>query len=130
MKASELSFGQKEALFDPSNPLNRYTKYFDCDKISLIATDQGITDLPAYEIRSRKTGDYIVIKDKNGLPCKKTVSDHLTDLKLSFPEKEKIKVMAVGSEVLWIIGYRMGDSAKLTNETVNILKVTMEAKNG
>ena len=64
------------------------------------------------------------------MPCKKTVSDHLTDLKLSFPEKKKIKVMAVGSEVLWIIGYRMGDSAKLTNETVNILKVTMEAKNG
>ena len=129
-RASDLTEEEVRALTDKTAEGNRYTKYFDCDKISLIATDQGITDLPAYEIRSRKTGDYIVIKDKNGLPCKKTVSDHLTDLKLSFPEKEKIKVMAVGSEVLWIIGYRMGDSAKLTNETVNILKVTMEAKNG
>ena len=37
--------------------------------------------------------------------------------------------MAVGSEVLWVIGYRMGDSAKLTNDTKNILKVNLEALN-
>jgi tRNA(Ile)-lysidine synthase len=58
------------------------------------------------------------------------VSDYLTDLKLSFSEKEKIRVLAVGSEVLWVIGYRMGDSAKLSDETENILKVVLEAKNG
>ena len=130
LKASELSPEELRDMKDPSNPLNRYTKYFDCDKISLIASKSGITDCPAYVIRSRKAGDYLVIKDKNGNPCTKTVSDYLTDLKLSFPEKEKIKVVAVGSEVLWIIGYRMGDSAKLTEETVNVIKFVLEADNG
>ena len=127
IKASDLSGEEKAALLDPSNPLNRYTKYFDCDKISLIASDLRIEDSPVYEIRKRRSGDYLVIRDKEGRPCKKSVSDYLTDLKLSAPDKEKIAVMAVGSEVLWVIGYRMGDSAKLTDETDNILIVKMEA---
>ena len=130
MRAPDMTPEEKEALFDPSNPLNRYTKYFDCDKISLIASKFGITTSPVYEVRNRKPGDYLVIKDKNGSPCTKSVSDYLTDLKLSFSEKESIRVMAVGSEVVWVIGYRMGDSAKLTERTENILKVVLEAKNG
>ncbi len=127
LKASDLTDEEKKAMVDPSNPLNRYTKYFDCDKISLIASDFRIDNSSVYEFRKRSSGDYLVIRDKEGRPCKKSVSDYLTDLKLSFPDKEKIRVMAVGSEVLWIIGYRMGDSAKLTDETVNILKVNLEA---
>lgn len=127
IKASDLSDEERKTMVDPSNPLNRYTKYFDCDKISLIASDFGIDDSPAYEFRKRQPGDYLVIRDKEGKPCKKSVSDYLTDLKLTIPDKEKIRVMAVGSEVLWVIGYRMGDSAKLTNDTKNILKVNLEA---
>ncbi len=130
MKATDLSQGEKDVLFDPSNPLNRYTKYFDCDKISLISSKFGITGSPAYEIRARRSGDYLVIRDRVGNPCKKSVSDYLTDLKLSAPEKDKIRVLAIGSEVLWVLGYRMGDSAKLTEDTVNILKVEVETKNG
>ncbi len=127
MKASDMSQEEKQALFDPSNPLNRYTKYFDCDKISLISSKFGIDGSPAYEIRARKIGDYLVIRDREGNPCKKSVSDYLTDLKLPAPDKEKIRVLAVGSEVLWVIGYRMSDSAKLSEDTVNILKVEAEA---
>jgi len=130
IKSSDMTTEEKEALYEPSNPLNRYTKYFDCDKISLIASNLGINISPVYEVRPRKTGDYIVIRDRDGKKCKKSVSDYLTDLKLSFSEKEKIRVLAVGSEVLWVIGYRMGDSAKLSDETENILKVVLEAKNG
>ncbi|MBP5553447.1 MAG: tRNA lysidine(34) synthetase TilS [Lachnospiraceae bacterium] len=130
MKASDLSQEEKDALFDPSNPLNRYTKYFDCDKISLISSKFGITGSQTHEIRARRSGDYLVIRDRAGNPCKKSVSDYLTDLKLSAPDKDKIRVLAVGNEVLWVIGYRMGDSAKLTEDTVNILKVEVEAKNG
>lgn len=127
MKASDLGREEKEAMFDPSNPLNRYTKYFDCDKISLISSKFGIESSPVYEIRVRKNGDYLVIRDREGNPCKKSVSDYLTDLKLPYPDKDRIRVLAVGSEVLWVIGYRMGDSAKLTDDTVNILKVEVEA---
>ena len=130
IKAFDLTDDEREAMVDPSNPLNRYTKYFDCDKISLIASKFGACNSPFYEIRSRRDGDYLVIKDKKGNPCKKTVSDYLTDLKLSFSDRDRIRVMAVGSEVLWVIGYRMGDSAKLSNETENIIKVVLEAKNG
>ena len=130
IKASDIKDEERKVISDPSNPLNRYNKYFDCDKISLIASKSGTGSSPGYEIRSRKPGDYLVIKDKSGRPCTKSVSDYLTDLKLSSPEKEKIRVMAVGNEVLWVIGYRMGDSAKLTDETENILKVVLEAKNG
>ncbi len=130
IKASDLSSEEREAVTDPSNPLNRYTKYFDCDKISLISSKFGIESSPVYEIRARKQGDYLVIRDREGKPCKKSVSDYLTDLKLPYPDKDRIRVMAVGSEVIWVVGYRMGDSAKLTDDTVNILKVEVEALYG
>ena len=128
IKASELAPAEREALEKPSDPPNGYTKYFDCDKISLIASKFGITEEPFFEIRKRRDGDHLVIRKQDGSPGTKSLSDYLTDLKLNTGDKERIRVLAVGNEVLWVIGHRMGDSAKLSEGTENILMVEIGEK--
>ena len=122
IKGSDLSSYDRKVITNPKDPGNRYTKFFDYDKIIAVASGLGITKEPFFEIRPRRDHDRITIKKSDGTPGTKSLSDLLTDLKLTPEEKDRIRVMAVGSEVLWVIGYRMGDSAKLSDETVNILK--------
>ena len=124
-KASDLSADERRALTDPAFAGDGYTKYFDCDKISSIATLEGVSDPPYFEIRKRRDGDHMMIT-AGGKSATKKIGDYLTDLKLSPDEKENILVCAVGSEVLWVIGRRMADSAKLDETTVNILKLEVK----
>ncbi len=124
-KASDLSADERKALTDPASAGDGYTKYFDCDKISSIASLEGVSDPPYYEIRKRREGDHMMIT-AGGKAATKKIGDYLTDLKLSPDEKENILVCAVGSEVLWVIGRRMADSAKLDDGTVNILKLEVK----
>ena len=69
-----------------------------------------------------------MIKKQDKTSGTKSLSNYLTDLKLNTGDKENIRVLAVGNEVLWVIGHRMGDSAKLSESTVNILKVEIGVK--
>ncbi|MBO4609564.1 MAG: tRNA lysidine(34) synthetase TilS [Lachnospiraceae bacterium] len=124
-KASDLEPDERKALTDPAFAGNGYTKYFDCDKITSIASLEGVSDPPYYEIRKRREGDHMMIT-AGGKAATRKIGDYLTDLKLSPDEKENILVCAVGSEVLWVIGRRMADSAKLDDGTVNILKLEVK----
>ncbi|MBQ3851959.1 MAG: tRNA lysidine(34) synthetase TilS [Lachnospiraceae bacterium] len=124
-KASDLSEEDRKALTDPSYTGDGYTKYFDCDKITSIASREGVSDPPYFEIRKRRDGDHMMITS-GGKAATKKIGDYLTDLKLPPDEKEKVLVCAVGSEVLWVIGRRMADSAKLDDDTVNILKLEVK----
>ncbi len=123
LKANDLSAADIAAITDPACEGNRYTKYFDCDKISFAASAQGIDKEPFFEIRKRRDGDFLKIRKADGSLGTKFVGDYLTDLKLSVTEKENIFVFAAGKEVLWVIGYRMSDTAKLSDDTVNILRL-------
>lgn len=125
IRSADLSAEDRKAITDPELSGNGYTKYFDCDKISSIASLEGVSDPPYYDIRSRRDGDHMTIT-LNEKSCTKKIGDYLTDLKLTADEKDKILVCAVGSEVLWVIGRRMADSAKLDDTTVNILKLEVK----
>ncbi|MBP1585221.1 MAG: tRNA lysidine(34) synthetase TilS [Lachnospiraceae bacterium] len=129
-RASDLTEDEVRALTDKTAEGNRYTKYFDYDKICYIASKQGIKKDPPYEFRARRDGDFLRIKKSDGSPATKSLGDYLTDLKLPADEKEKIRVCAVGSEVLWVIGYRMGDSAKLSPDTGYILRLEVKGHEG
>ena len=129
-RAKDLGKEELESLMTPSGDGNRYTKYFDYDKICYIASLQGIKSSPCYEIRKRRDGDYLKIKKSDGSPATKSLGDYLTDLRMSPDEKEAVRVCAVGSEVLWVIGYRMGDSAKISDDTGNILRLEVKGNDG
>ncbi len=130
MQSDALTDEEKKEIIDPSGSHNDYTKYFDYDKITFIAGEAGITTSPYFAVRHRMNGDYLVIKKGNGEKGRKSLSDYLTDLKLSAAEKDRIWVLAAGSEVLWVIGYRMSDSAKLDDDTVNVCRIKVEVDDG
>ena len=130
MNSGDLTDEEKKEIFEPSEISGDYTKYFDYDKITIIAGNENIKELPYFEIRHRKQGDHLTIKKGNGEIGRKSLSDYLTDLKISAEEKDRIWVFAAGSEILWVVGYRMSDSAKIDDDTVNICRIKMEEEYG
>ncbi len=94
---------------------NKYTKYMDYDKI----------DGPI-ELRSRRSGDYIMIKDSKGRPGKKSLKKFMIDEKIPASEREKIPVVAVADKCIWLVGYRMSDDMELTFNNEKIIRLEYE----
>ena len=86
-----------------------YTKWFDYDKIK-----------SSLEIRHRKPGDFLTIADTGG---RKKLKDYFIDCKIPREEREKVTLLAEGSHILWVVGYRISQYYKVTSQTKTVLKV-------
>lgn len=93
-------------------PKNQYTKWFDCGKIK---------GTPV--VRSRQTGDYITLADGKT----KTIRRFMIDEKIPREERDSIQLLADGSHILWIVGYRISEYYKIGPDTVQVLEVRMES---
>lgn len=101
-------------------PENRYTKWFDCDKI-----EESIV------IRSRRTGDYLTIVQGDGSMVHKSLKSYMVTEKIPRQYREEIPVLAAGSHVLWLIGWRISEYFKVREDTERILQVRLpEKENG
>ena len=89
-------------------PQNRYTKWFDYDKIKGTLT-----------VRTRQTGDYITLKDGR----KKTVKAYMIDEKIPREMRDQIMLLAEDHHVLWIVGWRISEYYKVTEDTDYVLEV-------
>ena len=89
-------------------PQNQYTKWFDYDKIK-----------GALSVRTRQTGDYFLLPGGGH----KTIKAYLIDEKVPAKQRDKVLLLAEGSHILWIIGRRISEAYKVTNETKRILQV-------
>ncbi len=86
---------------------------YEIEKDRLVAVfDAGQIQFPL-ELRKWHAGDRIF---PVGLKGSKKVSDLLTDLKLSIPEKNRVLVLVMNDQVLWVVGHRT-DRRFLVNET-------------
>ena len=90
-------------------PEKTYTKWFDYDKIK-----------SSLEIRHRKPGDFLTIADTGG---RKKLKDYFIDCKIPREEREKVTLLAEGSHILWVVGYRICQYYKVTSQTKTVLKV-------
>lgn len=90
-------------------PKNQYTKWFDYDKIK---------NMLSY--RHRRPGDFLTL----GGGGKKTVARCMIDDKIPRGEREQIPVLAEGNHVLWVVGGRISEYYKITDQTKTILQVT------
>ena len=90
-------------------PKNQYTKWFDYDKI-----EHGT------QIRTRQEGDFFVLDEKGG---KKKLKSYFIDEKIQSAVRDRIPLLADGSHILWIIGYRISAYYKVTKDTKRILEV-------
>lgn len=96
-------------------PVNRYTKWFDYDKIR--------SDIV---LRTRRPGDYLELS--GGIH--KKLKDYLIDCKVPREERDGCILLADGSHIIWVTGMRISERYKVTEGTKRILKVQMRKDGG
>ncbi len=91
----------------------KYTKWLSYDTINS----------NILQFRKRRPGDYLVIDSRGG---RKKLKDYLIDLKVPRAQRDRIWLLAAGSHVLWVVGYRISEAAKVTESTKELMKIQME----
>lgn len=95
-------------------PQKIYTKWLDYDILG-----------DTFEIRTRREGDYIVVNRQGG---RKKLKDYYIDLKIPREERDHILLVAKGSEIFWVVGYRISERCKISEKTRAILQIEYDGK--
>jgi len=88
---------------------NSFEQYFDYDSLK-----RGIN------IRNRRDGDIFKPLKSNGT---KKLKEYLIDMKVPRELRDDIPLVCTGNEVVWIIGYKISDKFKVTENTKSALKI-------
>ena len=96
---------------------NNLEQVFSANEISVDASKL----IYPLKLRKWQEGDFFVPFGMNG---KKKVSKFFKDIKLSLFEKDKVWILENGNnEIIWIVSYRMDDRYKITQQTINTIKI-------
>ena len=95
-------------------PKNPCMKWFDYDRIK-----------STLSVRTRQVGDYMQIYPEGG---NKTIKSMMIDKKIPKEQRDKIALLVEGNHVLWMIGYRISEAYKVTDNTKTILQVSVNMK--
>lgn len=90
----------------------KYTKWLSYDTINCNAC-----------FRRRRAGDYLVINDQGG---RKKLKDYMIDEKIPQKQRDQLWLLADGSHILWIIGWRISEAVKINGNTGKVLKIHVE----
>jgi len=89
---------------------NSMIQFFDYDKVcgNII-------------VRNRKEGDVFKPLNSNGT---KKLKKYLIDNKIKRDTRDKILLIAKENEIIWLVGYKISDKYKVTENTKYVLKIT------
>ena len=90
-------------------------QFFDYEKLKL-----GIN------IRNRRTGDSFKPLNSNGT---KKLKEYLIDQKIPRENRDRIPLIAKDNEIVWIVGNKISDKFKVTENTKSVLKLKYIKKN-
>jgi len=93
-------------------PRNGCTKWFDYDKIKNTAL-----------IRTRNEGDFIQI-DSSG--SRKKIKSLFIDDKIPREKRDLLPLLADGAHIIWVIGGRISEAYKVSEETKVILEISLD----
>ncbi len=113
----EIGAGIKAVLEKKSSGVEQYVnmrynsmeQYFDYDKLIM-----GIN------IRNRRDGDVFKPYKSNGT---KKLKEYFIDNKIPRHERDSIPLITQGKEIVWVIGYKISDKFKVTENTKTVLKL-------
>ncbi len=86
-----------------------YTKWFDYDIMK-----NGLT------VRTRRPGDFLVIDEKGS---RQKLKAWFINEKIPSEERDRIPLLADGSEILWILGYRRSSARFVKDTTRRLLQI-------
>lgn len=90
---------------------NKYTKWFDYGKI-----DRALV------LRTRRSGDYLVIAEDGK---RKLLQNYFVDIRMPREERERVAVLAMDSQILWVPGLRNSENCRVDEHTQWILVVKL-----
>ncbi len=90
-----------------------YTKWFSYDTIK---------DGFQLQLRTRRPGDYLVVNAQGGT---RKLKDYLIDQKIPQAQRDRILLIADGSHILWVMGYRISEDVKITRKDKKVIKIQM-----
>lgn len=96
-------------------PRNDCTKWLDYDKM---------IEYPV--IRFRRPGDYLTIADGRGGLNHKSLKNYMITEKIPRELRDRIPVLAQGSHVIWLAGYRVSEYFKIGENTKRVLQVELK----
>ncbi len=96
---------------DETLPASHLTASLDLETVSFPVT-----------VRQWKPGDRFM---PLGMKQLKKISDFLIDQKVPVTKKEQVLLLISGSEVMWVMGYRIDDRHRVTPRTEKILVLTL-----
>lgn len=118
---------KKDALI--TSPLKMEVSLFDREDSFRLVRDSALAFLDADKLtfplclRKWQEGDIFCPIGMGGK--QKKVSDFFIDNKFSVPQKEKTWLLCSGKDIVWIVGHRMDERYKLTDDTSSICKITL-----
>ena len=92
-------------------PENRYTKWFDYDKITTTLL-----------LRTRRPGDYLTI---DAFLHNQSVKQYMINEKIPKMQRESMYLLADGAHIMWIPRYRISQYYKVDQSTKRILQVCL-----
>ena len=97
--------------FDDTHPSDdRYKEVVDYEKIKL-----------PLRLRTRRAGDQF---RPLGMEGAKKLKDFLIDLKVPLEQRNRIPLLISGKQIVWVIGYRLDDQYKITDQTKTKLVIS------
>ncbi len=111
----EIEFSLLTDKIYPKIPQKTYTKWFDYDKIQSCLV-----------LRNRQPGDYLVINDDGG---RKTIKQYFIEEKIPCANRGNKLLLADEKHILWVIGMRISEAYKVTDQTKTILQVKIKQTN-
>jgi len=107
-----LTLNTRIANFHPISHKLVNTAYFDIDKINL----KGLV------LRNRREGDRF---RPFGLRGTKKLSDFFIDRKIPRHLRDRVPLLVDGDDILWVVGIRRADKARISEDTRRILEVQL-----
>ncbi len=93
-------------------PAGSYTKWLNCDTINNCLL-----------FRHPKPGDYMIVTKDGG---SKKLQDYFVNEKIPAADRNSLWVLSDGQRILWVVGYRIGEDAKITGETKTVLQIFLK----
>lgn len=106
---TELLDAGPESVKNERIPEKKYTKWLDYDTIN-----------DTIKLRRRLPGDYLLI---NPGCRRKKLKQYFIDEKIPRADRDRIWLLADGSHILWVVGYRLSEGCKVRAGTKRILKI-------